>query len=86
VEVARFFTTRASRVVSEIQTAEALEDPLESTHLPCQLLSVGLVEETKTANRVVGLEAGLPFSAFAKLRVEVVAPDKIGAPGIAAAV
>ena len=47
---------------------------------------MGLVEETKTANCVVGLDAGLPFSALLKLRVDVVGDESVGAPGVLARV
>ena len=82
----RFFTTIALRVASDIKTCAELEAPLPSTQNPFQLVSLGEVEVTWTAKRVVGFAAGLPFAAFVKLRVEVVAPESVGAPGLFAAV
>ena len=81
-----FAPLRPSAAESDIQTAVALVAPVVVIQKPCSLGSVGDVEETKMANWVVGLELGLPFASFVKLSVEVVSPDKVGAPGIAAAV
>ena len=86
VEVASLFNTKASSVASDIQTAVVLVTPEEFTQNPCHLGSLGLVEEVKTAKSVVGDDAGLLFSAFPKLSVDVVAPLKVGAPGILAKV
>lgn len=61
-----------SKLASDIQTALDVAVPFEFIHLPFQLLSVGEVEETKAANKVVGLADGFPFSALSKSKVEVV--------------
>ena len=81
-----FAPLRLSAVASDIQTAVVFVAPEEVIQEPCTLGSLGEVEETKTANRVVGFNDGLLFSAFVKLRVEVVGLDKVGAPGVLAEV
>lgn len=78
---ARFFTTIVSRVASDIQTTVDVAAPVESTHLPSQLESVGEVEVTWTAKVVF---EGLPFWLFVIASVEVVGLPSVGAEGVAA--
>ena len=87
VEALRFEIVRASSVASDIQTSlELVPLPDELTQKPVHLGSDGEVEETYTENCVVGDDAGLPFSAFVRARVDVEGLASVGAPGIAAAV
>ena len=87
VEALRFEIVRASSVASDIQTSlELVPLPAELTQRPVHLVSDGEVDDTYTANCVVGDELGLPFSAFVRARVEVEGLANVGAPGIAAAV
>lgn len=81
------FEIAPSHEVSACQIAVAEVPFLAAfTQKPSQRESVGEVEETKTANSVVGDEAGLPFASFASVNVEVVGDESAGAPGTAAAV
>ena len=83
VEAASPRITRLSRLASVINTAVAEGSPLESTHLPTQLESVGVVDETNTAKVVF---VGLLFSLFVIVRVEVEGLNNVGAPGVLASV
>ena len=81
VEAASPRITRLSRLASVINTAVAEGSPLESTHLPTQLESVGVVDDTNTAKVVF---VGLLFSLFVIVRVEVEGDDRVGALGVLA--
>ena len=50
------------------------------------MASLGVVVTTCTAKLVVGLEAGLQFSAFVKAKVLVVGLPRVGVPGALAEV
>jgi len=56
-------------------------EPPEVTHKPFQLASV---DDTLTANLVIGEDVGLPLELMVIFKVDVVAPDNAGAPGMAA--
>ncbi|MDP2652405.1 MAG: hypothetical protein Q8Q08_00025, partial [Candidatus Omnitrophota bacterium] len=76
-------TTTASAAESDIHDSDVLVAPAEVIQKPLRFVSV---EDACMANWVVGVDVGFPFASFAKSRVEVVAPDIVGVPGVAAVV
>ena len=84
VEFSRLETVKASSVVSVISTSDVLVPlPPLVTQKPFQFVSV---DDARTANVVAGVAAGFPFASLSKSKVEVVAPDIVGVPGVAAEV
>ena len=57
--------------------------PAEVIQKPLRFVSV---EDACMANWVVGVDAGFPFASLSKSSVEVVTPDIVGVPGVAAVV